>query len=51
MTETDYEGKLQELERLLNDPTVQMEPSRVWSILDEVAGLDQSGRKMTSLPA
>jgi hypothetical protein len=37
MTQQDLEQKLSELERLLNDPDVQLEPSRVWSLLDEVA--------------
>ncbi len=40
MTEADYEAKLRELDRLLNDPGVDMEPSRVWSLLDEVASYD-----------
>ncbi len=42
MTELDYQAKLLELERLLNDPGVDMEPSRVWSLLDEVARYDES---------
>ena len=37
MTDTDYSHKLDELERLLNDPDVRMEPARVWTILDELA--------------
>jgi hypothetical protein len=37
MTQKDLEQKLDEVERLLNDPDVQLEPSRVWSLLDEVA--------------
>ena len=37
MTEIDYAHKLDELERLLNDPDVRMEPARVWSILAEIA--------------
>jgi hypothetical protein len=37
MTQQDLEQKLSELERLLNDPDVQLEPSKVWSLLDEVA--------------
>ena len=37
MTETDYARKLDEVERLLNDPDVQMEPARVWSLLAEIA--------------
>jgi hypothetical protein len=37
MTQKDLEQKLDEVERLLNDPDVQLEPSRVWLLLDEVA--------------
>ncbi len=37
MTETDYARKLDEVERLLNDPDVKMEPARVWSLLAEIA--------------
>ncbi len=37
MTEADYTHKLDELERLLNDPDTRMEPARVWSLLDELA--------------
>ena len=37
MTETDYARKLDELDRILNDPEVPMEPDRVWSLLAEVS--------------
>lgn len=40
MTETEYASKLDELDRLLNDPDVPMEPSRVWSLLAEIAQRD-----------
>lgn len=42
MTETDYRGKLLELDKLLNDPNVEMQASRVWSILDEVAAHERA---------
>ncbi len=42
MDETDYAGKLEELERLLNDPDVNMEPNRVWSLLAEVSQYDRA---------
>jgi hypothetical protein len=32
----DYERKLDELDRLLNDPDVPMQPAVVWRLLDEV---------------
>ena len=37
MTERDYTTKLAELERLLNDPEVSMDPNRVWSLLAEIS--------------
>ncbi|HEY0420209.1 MAG TPA: peptide chain release factor 1 [Acetobacteraceae bacterium] len=37
MTETDYTSRLDEIDRLLNDPDVTLEPARVWSLLDELA--------------
>ncbi len=33
MTDRDYELKLDELDRLLNDTDSTMEPSKVWSLL------------------
>lgn len=43
MTESDYANKLDELDRLLNDPDVPMEPSRVWSLLAEISQRDMCG--------
>ena len=37
MTEAEYARKLAEIERLLNDPDVPMQPSRVWTLLAEIA--------------
>jgi hypothetical protein len=37
MTETEYARKQDELDRLLNDPDVAMEPSLVWSLLAEIS--------------
>lgn len=37
MTETDFEQKLDELDRLLNDPEVALQPHRVWSLLAELS--------------
>ncbi len=42
MNDTDYVSKLEELERLLNDPEVDMEPNRVWSLLAEVSQHDRA---------
>lgn len=38
MTKLDDAQRLAEIERLLNDPDVAMEPSRVWSLLAEMSG-------------
>lgn len=36
MTETEFTAKLDELDRLLNDPEVRMDPDRVWALLAEI---------------
>ncbi len=40
MTEREYEAKLAELDRLLNDPEVRLDPERVWTLLAEVSARD-----------
>ena len=40
MTDADYARKLDELDRLLNDPDVPMKPSRIWSLLADVSRPD-----------
>ena len=37
MSTAEYSRKLDELDRLLNDPDVPMQPDRVWSLLADVA--------------
>ena len=37
MTEADYARKLDELDRLLNDPDVPMQPRRIWTLLADVS--------------
>ena len=37
MTETELHSKLDEIDRLLNDPETSLEASRVWSLLAEVS--------------
>jgi hypothetical protein len=44
MNESDYACKLDELDRLLNDPDVPMEPQRVWSLLAEISRHDGGGQ-------
>jgi hypothetical protein len=46
MTQQDFERKLDELDRLLNDPDVRLEPSRVWSLLAEVSQHDRARYQM-----
>jgi hypothetical protein len=42
MTDAEYARKLDELDRLLNDPDVPMEPAKVWSLLAEIAQRDMA---------
>lgn len=43
MSETEYDSKLAQLDRLLNDPDVKMEPALVWSLLEELSVSDGRG--------
>jgi ribosomal protein L12E/L44/L45/RPP1/RPP2 len=40
MTQDEYARKLDELDHLLNDPDVPLDPSRVWSLLADLSGRD-----------
>jgi hypothetical protein len=40
MTQDDYARKLDELDSLLNDPDVPMDPARVWSLLADLSDRD-----------
>ncbi len=42
MTATDYDRKLDEFDRLLNDPDAPIVPSRVWTLLAEITQQDIS---------
>jgi len=37
MTSDEYVQTLDELDRLINDPDVPIQPELIWSLLDEVA--------------
>ncbi len=37
MTASEYARTLDELDRLLNDPDVPIQPELIWSLLDDVA--------------
>lgn len=40
VADADYDRKLDELDRLLNDPDSPMDPSKVWMLLAEVSRHD-----------
>jgi hypothetical protein len=40
MSTAEYCQKLDELDRLLNDPDVPMQPDRIWSLLADVSRPD-----------
>jgi hypothetical protein len=48
MTEDDYARTLDELDRLLNDPNVPMQPGLIWRLLDKISGQDLPGVTMLS---
>jgi hypothetical protein len=50
MTETEYHRKLEELDRLLNDPDVLMEPARIWALLAEIACADAQSSGASAEP-
>ena len=37
MSEAEYTEELDELDQLLNDPAVPLDPGRVWRLLSEIA--------------
>jgi hypothetical protein len=41
LTSDDYRRKLDELDRLINDPDVPIQPALSWHLLDEVARLER----------
>ena len=43
MTDNEYHRKLDELDRLINDPDVPIQPDRVWSLLAELAARERWG--------
>jgi hypothetical protein len=40
MTDAEYARKLEELDRLLNDPDVPMQPERIWALLADLSHRD-----------
>ena len=43
MTEREFQAKLAELDQLLNDPEVRMDPDRVWTLLAEISTQQAQG--------
>jgi hypothetical protein len=43
MTEREFQAKLAELDRLLNDPETRMDPDRVWTLLAEISARRPQG--------
>jgi hypothetical protein len=41
MTKIDYLLKIDEVNRLLNDPTIAMDPARIWSLMADIAKLSE----------
>jgi hypothetical protein len=40
MSVADYDQKLDELDRLLNDPNVPIQPDRIWALLADVSRVE-----------
>ena len=53
MTDNEYARKLDELDHLLNDPEVPMQPARIWSMLAELSQRDlhRGGMSLAASPA
>jgi hypothetical protein len=46
----DDARKLDELDRLLNDPDVPLQPALIWHLLDEVSGQRRRGERLAAGP-
>lgn len=55
MTDSELETALEELDRLINDPEIRMDPDRVWNLLAQLrtqGSADGAGtHAMTATPA
>ena len=55
MTDSELENALEELDRLINDPEIKMDPDRVWNLLAQLrtqgASEGSGGHAMTATPA
>jgi hypothetical protein len=51
VTIREYECRLAEIDRILNDPEVPFEPAGVWALLADIAPVPLSRRRRGTLPA
>jgi hypothetical protein len=50
MSTAEYSRKLDELDRLLNDPDVPMQPDRIWSLLADVSRPEAASAARSLMP-
>ncbi|MDB5404167.1 MAG: hypothetical protein QOF70_5922 [Acetobacteraceae bacterium] len=50
MSTAEYSRKLDELDRLLNDPDVPMQPDRIWSLLADVSRPEAAAAVRGAMP-
>ena len=50
MSDAEYNRKLEELDKLLNDPDVPMQPDLIWSLLADVSGPGAARAARSSMP-
>jgi hypothetical protein len=50
LADNDFVRTLAELDRLLNDPDVPMQPALIWRLVAEVAGRAWDGTQRTAMP-
>ena len=49
MTENDFARVSYELDSLLNDPDVPLQPSLIWHLLDKISNQDQGGTMLSRI--
>jgi hypothetical protein len=47
MTDTEYQRKQDEIDRLLNDPETPIRPDHVWSLLEDLARASRERDQLT----
>ncbi len=46
MTDEDYRRKLGEVDRVLNDPDLPLQPALIWQLLAEISNYESQGSTM-----